>query len=123
MEAFGIFDMCEEFPKDAKDTTTRGSWPESSDMTVQERKDSHLRQHISNRQTGGHACSPTRIRKSRMCTAGLRKNDYRGTTPEVDVKRQLYGRRKAAKQFNKFVVAATDGLGIGQSDDPEQRQQ
>ena len=33
------------------------------------------------------------------------------------LKRQLHGRRKAAK-FNEFVVAATDGLGIEQC--PEQ---
>ena len=29
-------------------------------------------------------------------------------------KRQLYGRREAAKKFNEFVVTATDGLGIEQ---------
>ena len=34
------------------------------------------------------------------------------------MKRQLYGRRKAAKKFNEFVVAAADGLGIEQC--PEQ---
>ena len=32
----------------------------------------------------------------------------------MELKRQLYGRRKAAKKFNEFVVTATDGLGIEQ---------
>ena len=32
--------------------------------------------------------------------------------PWWKLKRQLYGRRKAAKKFNEFVVTATDGFGI-----------
>ena len=42
----------------------------------------------------------------------------RVANPWWKLKRQLYGRRKAAKKFNEFVVAATDGLGIEQC--PEQ---
>ena len=38
--------------------------------------------------------------------------------PWWKLKRQLHGRRKAAKKFNEFVVTATDGLGIKQC--PEQ---
>ena len=38
--------------------------------------------------------------------------------PWWKLKRQLYGRRKAAKKFKEFVVTATDGLGIEQC--PEQ---
>ena len=38
--------------------------------------------------------------------------------PWWKLKRQLYGRRKAAKKFNEFVVTATDGSGIEQC--PEQ---
>ena len=65
------------------------------------------------------------LRKTRMSAVSLRKNGCRGTTAEVDewrtpkLKRQLYGRRKAAKKVNEFVVVtATDGLGIEQC--PEQ---
>ena len=35
-------------------------------------------------------------------------------SPWWELKRQLHGRRKAAKKFNEFVVTATDGLGIEQ---------
>ena len=38
--------------------------------------------------------------------------------PWWKLKRQLHGRRKAAKKFNEFVVTATDGLGLEQC--PEQ---
>ena len=38
--------------------------------------------------------------------------------PWWKLKRQLYGRRKAAKKFNEFVVSATFGLGLEQC--PEQ---
>ena len=34
--------------------------------------------------------------------------------PWWKLKRQLYGRRKAAKKFNQLVVTATDGLGLEQ---------
>ena len=59
------------------------------------------------------------LRKTRMSTAGLRENGSRGPMPEVDewrarwkLKRQLYGRRKAAKKFHEFVMSATVGLGV-----------
>ena len=49
----------------------------------------------------------------RMSAAVLRRK-----IPILQLKRQLSGRRKAAKKFNEFVVTATDGLGIEQC--PEQ---
>ena len=64
------------------------------------------------------------LRKTRMSTVGLRKvqryhaRGGRVENPWWKPKRQVYGRRKAAKKFNEFVVTATDGLGIEQC--PEQ---
>ena len=62
------------------------------------------------------------LRKKRNFTVGFRKNGSSGIMQEVVVwrilwwklKRQVYGRRKTAKKFNEFVVAATDGLCIEQ---------
>ena len=58
------------------------------------------------------------LRKTKKSTAGLQLNGCRGTTrvenPWWKLKRLLYGRRKAAKKFNEFVIKATDGLGIEQ---------
>ena len=55
-----------------------------------------------------------------MSAAGLQKNgvkryDARGgrvENPWWKLKRQLHGRRNAAKKFNEFVVSATVGLGL-----------
>ena len=138
LEAFDIFDVCEEMPIGAKLITTRWetfqkvtsgdvvSLPESSNSTIPTR----LRQadwwKCMRSSTAIRSCAwmrrthtPTQ-KKTRKFTAGP-GNVSRGTTPEADMwrilggaKRQLYGRRKAAKRFNQFVVTATDGLGFEQ---------
>ena len=65
-------------------------------------------------------------RKTAKSTVGLQKNGSRdifharwsSENPGWKLKKQLYGRRKAAKKFNEFVVSATVGLGFKQC--PEQ---
>ena len=61
------------------------------------------------------------LRKTRMSTHCWPAREWvqryharsgRVENPWWELKRQLYGRRKAAKKFNEFVVTATDGLGI-----------
>ena len=116
MEAFGIFDVCEELPRDAKVITTRwgifrratsgdaDSEPESSDMMLQKWKDSTPRAAQQQREgwwtcmrfsTDIQSCASmqrTRTsipRKTRMSTAGLRENGARGTRSEVDERRAL----------------------------------
>ena len=110
MEAFGIFDVCEELPKDAKVITTRwenvpkgDKWrcrfvPESSDMTVQKWKGStHQAAHrqqvdwwtCMRSNTDVQSCaSMWRTRtsmpmKTRKSTVGLQKNGSRGIMQEL----------------------------------------
>ena len=78
--------------------------------------------------TGTQSCASMRrtrtstLRKTRKCTCWppkewVRRYHARGgrvENPWWKLKRHLYGRRKAAKKFNEFVVAATHGLGIEQ---------
>ena len=113
MEAFGIFGVCEELPKDAKIITTRWENVPKGDTW---RCRFVARPHP-------HGCSflclveRTRTsmqRKTRKSTAGHPKNGSRGITPEEDEWRILGGRRQAAKKFHEFVVSATVGLGLEQ---------
>ena len=59
------------------------------------------------------------VRKMVKSAVSFQKKKYharggRVENPRWKLKRQLYGRRKAAKKVNEFVVAAPDGLGIDQ---------
>ena len=66
------------------------------------------------------------LRKMRKSTVGFRKIVSRGyharggrvENPWWKLKKQLYGKRKAAKKLCEFVVSATVGLGLEQC--PEQ---
>ena len=66
-EAFGIFDVCEELPQDAKVITTRlenvlrGVMWRCRFVAREFRHDDPEMEGLHNRQTGGRVCSPTRI--------------------------------------------------------------
>ena len=97
-------------------------------------------QHSSNGKAGGHARGSARffdpVPRCRECVlpcsgrrrslllasermgAEVSRKRWTSGEPWWKLKRQLYGRRKAATKFNEFVVTATDGLGIEQC--PEQ---
>ena len=111
MEAFGIFDVCEELPKDAKVITTRWENVPKGDkwrcrFVAREfgHDDPEMEGLYTSRSTAAtrrlvdmHAFSTdirscslmqkmrtSTLRKTRMSTVGHRKNGCRGTTPEVD---------------------------------------
>ena len=149
MEALGIFEVCEDLPKDVKFVTTRlenvpkedkwrcnfearefrhddpdmeGLYTSDSTAATGRLVDMHSVQHgfsiqcldVENayfhpEEDEDVYCWPPEEGVKRYHARGRRVEN-----PCWKLKRQLYGRRKAAKKFNEFVVAATDGLGIEQ---------
>ena len=152
MEAFGIFDVCEELPKDAKVITTRWENVPKGDKwrcSVVAREFRHDDPEMEGLYTSGSTPATGRLVDMHAVRHGysilcldaeiahfpaeedeevycwppkewVKRYHARGRVenPWWKLKRLLHGRRKAAKKFNEFVVAATDGLPIEQR--PEQ---
>ena len=145
MEAFGIFDVCEELPKDAKVITTRWENVPKSDKwrcRFVAREFRHDDPEMEGLYTSGSTAATGRLvdmhavqhEHSILCLDAenahfhaeededvyywppkewVQRYHARGgrvENPWWQLKRHLYGRRKAAKKFNEFVVTATDGV-------------
>ena len=148
MEAFGIKDVCEELPKDAKVITTRwcnvpksDKWrcrfvarefghddPEmeglcASDSTsATSRLDVHAVQHGYSTYASMQRTRTSTLRKTRKCTVGLRKNGSSGIMQEVVELRILGGRSTSLSWQREMVSALSNVLSSHHSaDDQEQR--
>ena len=148
METFGIFDVCQELPRDAEVTITRWEHVPKGDKWRRRfvaREFRHDDPEMEGLYTSGSTAATGRLVDmhavqhgySILCLDAENAEDEdvycwlpkewvqrchakggRVEKPWWKLRGQRYGRRKAAKKFNEFVVTATDGVGIEQC--PEQ---
>ena len=141
---FGIFDVCEELPKDAKIITTRWKNVPKGDKVRcwfvarefrhddpqnglnRQAVDMHAVQHgysilcLNAENAYFHAEEDKEVYcwPPKEWVKRCHARSGRVENPWCMLKQQLYGRKKAAKKFHEFVVSATVGLSLEQC--PEQ---